>query len=202
MLYVSIEKIEPEICLYSNAMGVRHDFMFGVKWPHALKIDGYKYEYSCETVAGNVNETGWKKPAAGDDIADKVWLSHVATDDGINAKGKLIVRAYQKLQGENGEAIYLMSSPAVVDFDDDDLPSADGFRNESDNEFVDISSEASRTYNFGQKGFVKVNKPLKLSVSASGGHRIFTADGNSHYIPSGWIQLSWIAKDGEPHFVK
>jgi hypothetical protein len=31
----------------------------------------------------------------------------------------------------------------------------------------------------------------KLSVSSSGGHRIFSADGQSHYIPSGWIHLTW-----------
>lgn len=76
------------------------------------------------------------------------------------------------------------------------------FLNESDHEFTDISSEASRTYNFGQKGFVKINRPLYLNVSASGGHRIFSADGQSHYIPSGWIHLSWVAKPEQPNFVK
>jgi hypothetical protein len=76
------------------------------------------------------------------------------------------------------------------------------FRNESDNDFTDISSEASRTYNFGQKGFVKITNPTKLSVSNSGGHRLFDAQGQSHYIPSGWIHLSWTAKRDHPHFVK
>lgn len=76
------------------------------------------------------------------------------------------------------------------------------FVNESDNEFTDISSEATRTYNFGSKGFVKINNPMKLSVSPSGGHRIFSADGHSHYIPSGWVQLSWTVKPGQPNFVK
>lgn len=76
------------------------------------------------------------------------------------------------------------------------------FINHSDNEFADISSEASRTYNFGQKGFVKITNPLKLSVSPSGGHRIFSADGQSHYIPQGWIHLSWTVKTGQPNFVK
>ena len=76
------------------------------------------------------------------------------------------------------------------------------FRNESDQEFTDISSEASRTYNFGQKGFVKIANPLFLNVSASGGHRIFSADGQSHYIPSGWIHLSWTVHEGQPNFVK
>ncbi len=76
------------------------------------------------------------------------------------------------------------------------------FVNQSDNDFADISSEASRTYNFGTKGFVKIDGPLKLAVSSSGGHRVFSRDGKSHYIPSGWIQLSWIAREGQPHFVK
>lgn len=76
------------------------------------------------------------------------------------------------------------------------------FLNASDNEFEDISSEVSRTYNFGTKGFVKIVEPRKLSVSASGGHRLFDAKGQSHYIPSGWIQISWTARDGSPNFVK
>lgn len=76
------------------------------------------------------------------------------------------------------------------------------FKNDSDHDFVDISSEVSRTYNFGGKGFVKIEGPYRLAVSPSGGHRIFSRDGKSHYIPSGWIQLSWIARDGQPNFVK
>ncbi len=76
------------------------------------------------------------------------------------------------------------------------------FINESEHDFTDISSESSRTYNFGQKGFVKITKPLKLAVSSSGGHRIFSADGTSHYIPSGWVHLSWTVNEGQPNFVK
>jgi hypothetical protein len=76
------------------------------------------------------------------------------------------------------------------------------FLNKSDNEFADISSEEQRIYNFGQKGFVKINKPLYLSVSPSGGHRIYSADGQSHYVPAGWVQLSWTVGEGQPNFVK
>ena len=75
------------------------------------------------------------------------------------------------------------------------------FRNESGLEFTDISSEAERTYNFGSKGFVKIRNPVRLNVSSSGGHRIFSADGQSHYIPSGWVQLTWTVKANEPNFV-
>lgn len=76
------------------------------------------------------------------------------------------------------------------------------FRNESGLEFADISSEAERIYNFGSKGFVKIQNPLKLNVSDSGGHRIFSADGKSHYIPAGWVQLTWTVKADQPNFVK
>jgi len=74
------------------------------------------------------------------------------------------------------------------------------FKNESDNVFVDISSEEYRTYNLG-KSEVTIVEPVKLAVT-NNGHRIFDASGMSHYIPKGWIHLKWKAKKGEPHFVK
>ena len=74
--------------------------------------------------------------------------------------------------------------------------------NQSDNQFTDISSEAERTYNFGSKGFVRIVNPSMLSVSSSGGHRLLAQDGKSHYIPAGWIQLTWTAREGQPNFVK
>lgn len=80
-----------------------------------------------------------------------------------------------------------------------DLPD---FQNASDLEFVDISSEKWREYRFLGEEIVRIEAPLKLNVSASGGHRIFDADGVSHYIPAGWIHLMWTSKDGQPNFVK
>lgn len=76
------------------------------------------------------------------------------------------------------------------------------FLNNSEHEFSDISSEQSRTYVFPDQSIVVINRPLKLSVSKSGGHRIFDAYGLSHYIPSGWNHLYWEAKEGRPNFVK
>ncbi|WP_028003164.1 hypothetical protein [Sinorhizobium meliloti] len=73
------------------------------------------------------------------------------------------------------------------------------FRNNSGLEFKDISSEVSRTYHFAQRSFT-IDEPLKLNVSASGGHRIFDASGKSHYIPAGWLHLEWVAKEDAPHF--
>lgn len=76
------------------------------------------------------------------------------------------------------------------------------FRNESGLGFVDISSEKSQTYDFGERGNVTIDNPAQLNVGASSGHRIFDGDGISHYMPAGWIHLSWAAKEGEPHIVK
>jgi hypothetical protein len=81
-------------------------------------------------------------------------------------------------------------------------PKLQPFINESGYVFTDISSEVERIYNFGSKGFVKITAPLHLSVSDSGGHRIFSQDGKSHYIPSGWLQLTWTTKRDHPNFVK
>jgi len=74
------------------------------------------------------------------------------------------------------------------------------FRNESEHEFADISSEAWRKYRFPD-GDVVINEPQHLSVSDSGGHRILDGSGRSHYIPAGWFHLEWQAFDGAPHFV-
>lgn len=76
------------------------------------------------------------------------------------------------------------------------------FKNESGLEFSDIGTEVSRQYRFPDDAVVWIDEPLKLNVSASGGHRIFDASGASHYIPSGWVHLSWRVKDGAPNFVK
>jgi hypothetical protein len=75
------------------------------------------------------------------------------------------------------------------------------FKNESGLEFVDISTETFREYTFPNIT-VRIDEPLKLNVSKSGGHRIFDAKGNSHYIPTGWIHLKWNVKPDAPNFVK
>lgn len=82
------------------------------------------------------------------------------------------------------------------------LAQAPKFENATDLEFEDISSERYREYRFLGGDVVRIDRPLKLNVSESGGHRIFDGQGTSHYIPAGWIHLSWVARDGEPSFVK
>lgn len=74
------------------------------------------------------------------------------------------------------------------------------FRNGTNFEFSDISSEQYREYVFPGGDCIRITKPLKLHVSESGGHRIFSGDGTSYYIPAGWIMLSWKVFDDRPHF--
>ena len=74
-------------------------------------------------------------------------------------------------------------------------------RNGTEHEFVDISSEKVRTYYFPGNEQVTIQEPQFLNVSRSG-HRVLDGNGQSHFIPKGWIQLVWEVKEGEPHFVK
>jgi hypothetical protein len=77
------------------------------------------------------------------------------------------------------------------------------FRNASKLDFKNLNSEVYREYLFASEGkteTVRIDKPLKLAVSESGGHRLFNEAGESYYVPAGWIQLKWVAKEGAPHF--
>lgn len=78
-------------------------------------------------------------------------------------------------------------------------------KNHSSHQFTNISSEEYREYTvLTDKGLpykIRINQPTDLSVSASGGHRLLDAEGVSHYIPAGWVHLSWKAKAGQPNFV-
>ena len=80
-------------------------------------------------------------------------------------------------------------------------------RNESKYEFVDISSESVRIYNFpiGCDGELKHNEvvirsPQWLSVSKAG-HRIVDLAGGCIFVPYGWISVEWMPKSNKPHFV-
>jgi len=76
------------------------------------------------------------------------------------------------------------------------------FLNTSELVFDDVSAELWREYRFADGNVVRIENPLKLNVSASGGHRLYDAQGQSHYIPSGWIHLVWESRPGEPNFVR
>jgi hypothetical protein len=67
-------------------------------------------------------------------------------------------------------------------------------------EFADISNEAYRTYAFGGGRSYTITEPVKLNVTRKpngDSHRIIDAAGVCHYIPAGWIGLSWKGKNGE-----
>jgi hypothetical protein len=67
--------------------------------------------------------------------------------------------------------------------------------------FRRISSEEHRTYRFPGGEYVRIDGPLFLHVSASGGHRIVDSAGASHYVPAGFIHITWKAREGQPAFV-
>ena len=75
------------------------------------------------------------------------------------------------------------------------------FENASHLAFEDISSEEWREYVFENGATIRIDQPLKLHVSEDG-HRVYDAEGMSHYVPMKWIHLRWKAKDGSPNFVR
>ncbi len=66
--------------------------------------------------------------------------------------------------------------------------------------FNDISMEEWREYHFPDGTVVRIEAPLALNVSKSGGHRIQTTSGVSEYIPPGWRRLRWKSREGHAAF--
>jgi len=65
-------------------------------------------------------------------------------------------------------------------------------------EWKNIDHEVYRKYTFWMDAGiinVRIDNPILLNVSKSGGHRILDAKDVAHYIPSGWIHLYWETKD-------
>ena len=79
------------------------------------------------------------------------------------------------------------------------------FINATDYKFTDITGEVYREYTYisesGTKTILRFERPALLHVSESGGHRLFTSDGKSHYIKNGWVSVSWETFEGLPNFV-
>jgi hypothetical protein len=75
----------------------------------------------------------------------------------------------------------------------------------TDLEFTDISSEEWRAYSYLSGEDIvglRINKPLALHVSKSGGHRVIDDRGICYYISPKWVSIIWKPKEGQPHFVK
>jgi hypothetical protein len=79
--------------------------------------------------------------------------------------------------------------------------SLEGFLNVSGLDFIDISSELYRVYNYPNGVEVTVYEPLLLNVSLSGGHRLYDLSGTSHYIVPGFVHVYWVAREEEPNFI-
>ena len=77
------------------------------------------------------------------------------------------------------------------------------FRNGSDHNFADISSEIYREYHFAD-GYVKrIDNPIALNVNfKSSGHRVWDGQGKSHYVKGDWKDIVWEVHPDKPHFVK
>lgn len=67
-------------------------------------------------------------------------------------------------------------------------------------EFSDLTDEQYRQYEFPGGDIVRIDNPVGLNVSESGGHRVFDKQGIAHYIPKGWIHLTWKVHEGKPIF--
>jgi len=76
------------------------------------------------------------------------------------------------------------------------------FVNGSGLEFKDISAEKYRQYVFPNGNKLLIKKPTHLHVSASGGHRLFDAQGTAWYVQpvEGW-HVSWKVDAGKPNFL-
>jgi len=73
------------------------------------------------------------------------------------------------------------------------------FVNENNIEFKDLDDEQYRVYQYPDME-IKIEEPLLLNVSKSGGHRVWDSKGISHYLPAGWRHLYWVVKENKSHF--
>lgn len=77
------------------------------------------------------------------------------------------------------------------------------YTNNPNLEFKSIDKELWREYDFLNEGTnevytMRIEKPLVLNVSKSGGHRVIDSTGMAHYIPYKWIAIRWMNKEGAP----
>jgi len=66
--------------------------------------------------------------------------------------------------------------------------------------FKSIDLEEYREYTFGDGFSIRIDHPVVVSVSSSGGHRVLDSNDVSHYIPCGWRHLQWKTKEGAAAF--
>lgn len=70
---------------------------------------------------------------------------------------------------------------------------------------LDISSEAQRTYYYGNGETFIISDPVTLFIliDDNGGvsHRVLSGDGETYRPERGWVGISWRPRDGQPAFV-
>ena len=78
------------------------------------------------------------------------------------------------------------------------------FKDALHREWTDISAELYRTYIFPDGTSLRIENPLRLFVSDSGGHRVFSGNdgGKCFYVRPSWAAIEWKVRAGKPHFVK
>lgn len=80
---------------------------------------------------------------------------------------------------------------------------SEGFLNESELIFNDISSEKEREYIKYNEHLKIDGQPLYLNVSKTGGHRLYTSTGWCYYVqPKEAWAIRWKVLEGKPNFVK
>jgi hypothetical protein len=65
--------------------------------------------------------------------------------------------------------------------------------------FLDISNQKTRTYNYGENKIVVIENPQWLNIDKTG-HRVVDLAEVAHFLPEGWIEITWEAKDGSELF--
>jgi hypothetical protein len=70
---------------------------------------------------------------------------------------------------------------------------------------LDISSEARRTYYYGNGGTFVIPDPERLFIliDDNGGvsHRVVSGNGETYRPERDWVGISWRPRDGQPAFV-
>lgn len=70
-------------------------------------------------------------------------------------------------------------------------------------DFKPLDDEEYRVYEFNTGNEIsglRIDNPVALAVSKSGGHRVLDSEGISHYIMPGWLHLYWKVKPGRKPF--
>lgn len=157
----------------------------GVYWSTDKKGDGYMQILDndeiqvmlANTTGGIWNENG------------KFEKRHDARTWNCDESFESVMRKYRGVSGRNANLVKTLSEiPAPLAKPTTNL------------DFMDITTELYRIYEYPDGKTIKIKLPVQLNVSKSGGHRVLDNAGMSHYIPAGWRHLYWKVKPGMKPF--